>query len=243
MKIFWCCFLMFALSHTWAEVSTLEDLTAQWVALRAERAREAEAWRNEEARMRLELSLLEEAEARLLEERDQLREQEDEVEASQADDLAELEARQDAGRQLGQSVAASRADLLAVLDALPPALRARLAEEEQALDGAEDSPLQQLRAVWTLRNQLTRIQHELHVTPAVIDVAGRRREMDVLWVGTARAFAVSGDDLLAAQGRPVQGTWEWEPLPGRESAVRRAVLLVRGEAAPGLVSLPWEVGE
>lgn len=243
MKFFWMLLLIIALTPLQGDIAALEELTAQWVSLRAERAREAEAWRDEEARIRMELALLDEAEARLLEELDQLREEEDETEAAQADDLEELETRLAASRELGESVAASRAELLADLDALPRVLRARLADEELALESADAGALQQLRAVWTLRNQLTRLQHELHVLPAVVELEGRRREMDVLWVGTARAFAVSSDDQLAARGRPAGDKWEWEPVPGAEQEIRRAVQLVRGETAPGLVTLPWEVSE
>ncbi len=244
MKFFLIPCLLFTLNlhaERSADLSTLESLTSEWVALRAARAQEAESWRDEQARIRLETSLLEEAEARLLEEREQLQERGDETEAQQADLLAELETREASMAQLGRTAEASANSLENLLVGLPSPLLNQLVDERDSLESAGDDPLQRFRALLALRNRLLQLQTQLHVTPTLIDLDGQRREMDVLWIGTAHALAVSGDNTRAARGAREDGQWQWQPLHPHADGIRHAVRLVREEAPPALLSLPFSL--
>lgn len=225
------------------DLSTLESLTSEWVALRAERSREAESWQDEKSRVQMELSLLEEAESRLREELEILRERGDEEEAAQADVLAELSERRETEEGLRPALEAAHTALRAWLERLPSVLRREFDGDVHALDAAGEDSVQRSRAVLALQNQALAMQTSLRVLPHVVEVDGTRREMDVLWIGTVRAFAVSADDRIAARGRVRNGEWRWETVPGMGATFRHAVQLAAGEAAPTLISLPVEGGE
>lgn len=237
---------LFVLSFSFsvlADLSTLESLTSEWVALRAERSREAESWADEKSRVRLELSLLEEAESRLREELEILRERGDEEEAAQADLLAELSERRVTEETLRPVLVQAQTALRDWLAGLAPSMRRLLDEDVHALDAAGEDLVQRSRAILALQNQALELQTSLRVAPHMVEMDGARREMDVLWIGTTRAFAVSADDRLAARGRFHNGLWRWETVAGMGPTFRRAVQIAAGEAAPTLISLPMEGGQ
>ncbi len=223
-----------------ADVAALEALTAQWVELRGARAAEAEAWRDEEARLRLELRLLEDTERGLLAERDALVQSADAEETRQAElhrEQGELDARLNG---LAPAIADSATAFLARLDTLPPAVRNALAAEASALRAETVDPLPRLRALLSLSNQLLLLQTQLRAESLVMEDGGRRREMQVLWIGTAAAFALSGDGDVLRGGLDPSGTWSWRSHPVDPATLASALAIVRREAPPVLVRLPVE---
>jgi hypothetical protein len=240
MRTFLLFFLFVPLLRA-TDLATLEDLTAQWVNLRSEQAREREAWNDELSRIRLELSLLESSEKRIQEELNTLRSGEDEAETQQSEILRELDTCRRAIAQLPPELDALHARLLAQARLLPEPLRRRLDAELQAAESAPAEALQRLRVTLALQHQLLSLQNDIHHGPMIIDLAGERREMDVLWIGTLRAYAVSAVGEHAALGTPKDGVWTWQSQPDLAERIRLALRITRGETAPVLVPLPLEV--
>jgi hypothetical protein len=224
-----------------ADVNTLEALTGEWMELRAERAREAEAWKSEENRLRMELRLLADAEAHLQEELETLRMEESEAETMQAELIDELESRQARRETLAPIVRRGLAAALEDTENLPPPLLRRIEEERASADAAGGELLPRVRALLALHNQWLQLQTSLHADAMVLDLGGARREMDVLWIGNALAYAVNSDNTLAAMGMFGPDGWVWTEHPDAAARIRRALRVRQQDAPPALIRLPVEV--
>lgn len=235
----WMMFLSLLLTAASADLTTLDELTGRWMSLREARAREAEAWQDEQRRLELELTLLREAEEQLAAELATLRAREDETETEQADLLAELETRTAAESALRPTLDASRDALRQRVGRLPPSLQETLTEDRMALEATGPGTSARLRTLLSLHNQLLQLQTRIHAAPQLISLEGESREMDILWIGDAMAFAVSRDGQRAARGTPGEEGWTWAPLP-HPAPIREALRQVRRESPPRLLDLPVE---
>jgi len=224
------------------ELQTLESLVAQWVDLRRAQTAGAEAWRGEKARISTELELLAQSAARLEGERARLLALTSRDDQTRAVAAEEAQAHRQALADLGPVLDASEKALRARLAALPPPLARRIEEDMDA--GASDpgEALRRLRTVFALQEKLSQLQHGLHGGRERVPLAEGAREMDVLWIGTTQAFAVTADDSLAAEGLPGPEGWTWRVLPGEAPRIRRALRLVLGEIPPALLELPLSGG-
>ena len=239
MRIYFVLIFLFAATVR-ADLNTLESLTGDWIALRAERALEAESWKQEESRLRMELRLLEDAEDHLQEELDSLRLEAGESETRQADLIEELEARQSRREALAPRVQRGLTAALDRTESLPPPLLHRLEDERAAADAAGRDLSAQLRALLGLHNQWLLLQTSLHDGSLILEIGGGRREMDVLWIGTATAYAVNADATLAATGTPGPDGWVWTENSVIAPRVRQALRIHRQEVPPALIRLPVE---
>lgn len=221
-----------------ADLASLEVLTGEWMALRKERAHETEAWKLEENRLRMELRLLEDAEVHLQEELEALRQEETETETAQADLIHELEVRQSLRDALQPGVGEALRALVEDTGNLPPPLLRRLEDERAAADAAGRDLLPRTRALLGLHNQWLLLQTALHTDSMVLELGGGRREMEVLWIGTALAYAVNADGSLAAVGRPGHQGWVWSENHTVAPRVRQALRIQRQDAPPSLIRLP-----
>jgi len=220
------------------DLARIESLTGQWMALRLQRAQEAGAWKEESARLRMERTLLEEAEQRLRAELDALRADASDTEALQADVLEELRDRKGRESLLERFLTRSEALLRDLIENMPAPLRTRLEDEYQGMDAAGNEALPRFRALLSLHNRLLHVQTEVFITTMMIEVEGQRREMEVLWIGQAAAYAVSPDQQVAARSLHGLGPVGWEILPGKGPRIREALAVVRREKPPVLLSLP-----
>ncbi|MCC5843833.1 MAG: DUF3450 family protein [Verrucomicrobia bacterium] len=225
------------------DLTSLESLTGEWIRLRTERARESETWQKEQARLRMELRLLEDAEDHLNEELDSLRAEESETETEQADLIEDLELRQSLRDTLTPLVQRALSTALETTEALPPPLLRRLEDERASADAAGEDLLPRVRALLGLHNQWLQLQTALHADSMVMDLAGARREMEVLWIGAAKAFAVNGDATLAAVGTPGPDGWAWTEALTIAPRVRQALRIHRQDAPPALIRLPVHIPE
>jgi hypothetical protein len=137
--------------------------------------------------------------------------------------------------------------LLTVYELLPAALkkpRVVLAERlRAALDKdpkAEDVPVpERLRLLTTFAGSLHGALRSAHVAKRMVeDGNGRRREMDVLYMGAAVGYYVSptGDEAGSLVRRA--GVWKAVPRDGIASEVREAIAILRKERPARLVWLP-----
>ena len=102
-----------------------------------------------------------------------------------------------------------------------------------------------MQTVLVLHAQLQQLTNSLHVGKCIVErEAGHEVEMDVLYVGQARAFAVTPNRLQAAVGTPTRNGWQWAWQPGTElaTAVSQALAIYNKEQPAAFVPLPFSVG-
>lgn len=228
---------------------TLEALVKQWVELRSQLGSESRQWLEQEAQWKQEIGLLEREQAALKDEIDSASRQQASATRDQLDQLR----RQDELRQilegLRPALDRAEADLRAWVVVLPPALREPLAELQSRLPAdnaaaAKAGTAQRVQTVVALYAQIEELGRGTHVVKEILaDERGTRREMDVLYLGLARAYAVSPDQAWAAVGTPAAGGWAWAPQPDLAPRVRRAIDVQQEQVAAELVALPIQVQE
>ncbi len=229
-------------------IDTLEETVSEYVALRTALADERREWKEQEAAWRFEID-------RLSAERDKLQEQ---IEAHAAD-TRRYEQEQQKLRQ-------RRSALEDALQGLPPLLargEGRLrdwqawipAELAEPLGPAfRDLPapspepasrreiLERLRRVLALYGEIETLQAGVHHVRERVAVApGERREVDVFYIGLARAFAVSLDGRWAAVGTPGADGWDWTPDPAVADSARRAIAILLRDDTARFVRLPMAI--
>ena len=228
----------------------LEARVREWVGLREEIANERRSWDDTRPRLEAEIELLGR-------ERDALRQEVDE--AGRRDAMAKS-ARVAAVRE--------RDEVRTLLDGLIPVLdrvEALLGAWPQRLPAELRAPLDpvfgelptdpraaaqaasvgaRFQRVFALYAEIERLQNGLHLVNEVVEIPGvGKREVDVLYVGLSRAFAVAPDDSWAGVGAPGNRGWAWESRPALAGSIREAISVARRDRAARLVPLPIKVLE
>ncbi len=231
-------------AQTNAGLPTLEALVRQWVDLRGELASEQREWRERETRWRSEIDLFErEAEAL----RSEIAAAESIQEAQgreQVDQLARRERVETALTAVTPVLDRAEADLRGWQRRLPPILRAGLEDAFARLprEGGGGRPgraSERIQTILALYAQLESLGHAVHAGRELLTAAdGERREVEVLYLGLARGFAVAGEGDWAAVGVPTAEGWSWTARSGLAPSVRRALAVHRREQTPGWVALP-----
>ena len=229
------------------DVDRLEALVAQWVRLRAETAEEKRVWREQKDQLNEEIALLEKEKADLVRALDQARETSSEADAARArlrSRRNELQDAQDALLPLlDQSEAAARAWMPRVPVSLQDSLREAFSRIPHTHQEAERmTPSRRMQIVVAFYTALEGLQSSVHVVKEMLSTEdGKRREMDVLYIGLARGFAVTPDSTWAAVGVPGEKGWQWRPDASIAPSVRRGIEVHQRAKPAVLVPLPLEV--
>ncbi len=227
-------------------LSDLDALTARWIALRGTLAEEATLWEQRKAQWEEELKLLREESAALQREIDSNQSFMSETELRRAEAAAGLEQNEAELEALAEQVAAARKRIQEVQPLIPESLRVHLPlswEEVEAssLDAAGRS--RSAQNVLAYLSGLETIQNRLHVTRETLEFSGVRREVDVLYVGLAAAWAVSPDTTWSAMGKPTAQGWQWSEGGVDPQRVRKAIRVYQQDESASLVTLPLQVQE
>ncbi|MDA0989121.1 MAG: DUF3450 family protein [Verrucomicrobia bacterium] len=229
------------------ELDTLEGLVKQWADLRTEIATEPRHWSAEQQQWARERIVLErelvglDAELATAESVDQTHERE------QAEALTRRAEITESHEALKPLLDRAEAALRAWPPRIPAALAVDLQDDFAQLpasdhDAARRGVGERLQRIIALYTSIESIENDVHLVREILPIpAGTRREMDVLYVGLARAFAVSHDDQWAAVGSPGEPDWIWVVRPAMGPAVRRAVDIINRERTAELVRLPLRV--
>ena len=230
-----------------ASVQTLEALVAEWVELRSQLADETREWEEKQRHWSTEADLLETEKASLEQELAEANAQVTSAEEKRAGLLEKKEALAQSLEALAPLLDRSEADLRQWIARVPPPLQTKLGKLPAQLPAtqseAEAVPVtRRLQVVIALYTQIETLQHAVHVTPELLPAdAGRRRELDVIYIGLARGFAVSSDNLWAAVGMPHDDGWRWTARPALAPAIRQAIAVADRRASAVFVSLPMGV--
>jgi len=142
---------------------------------------------------------------------------------------------------------AAEARLRALLPRLPEPLTKSLAERLRELPAADvavtpDDLQERLRLVVGLLTEIDQFADGVYLfRQPLADPQQVQREMDVIYLGLAMAFAVSGDGATAAAGTPAADGWAWRWDPALAGPVRTAVAIYRKEQPATFVALPLEL--
>ena len=101
-----------------------------------------------------------------------------------------------------------------------------------------------LQRIVALYTEIEKLQHDIHVVKEVLAMPdGSRKEVDVCYLGLARAFAVSPDNAWAGVGVPSSRGWHWETRTAIADRVRLAISIFSREKIAALVELPLAIHE
>ena len=230
-------------------LATLEALVAEWSRLRVAIADEQRSWDEQERQWHAEIVLLNKEIEALQEEIGKATSAQESIEA---DRLKALRDQERLSQMLdGLPVLLERAEsaLRAWPDQLPPPLRESLESLFLRLmqDSGESKPLgdaARLQRVVALYTEIEKLQHDIHVVKEILTMPdGSRKEVDVCYLGLARAFAVSADNAWSGVGVPTGQGWHWETRKDIADRVRLAISIYNREKIATLVDLPLAVRE
>ncbi len=227
-----------------ADLGTLEGLVGRWIALREKIAVEKQAWEKQQARWREEITVLEAEKTTLTREISEARKLTSSVQADRERLAAEQAAMREAIEAIAPAVSRAEAVLRQWRKRLPPSLAAPLRKTFDELPAGHESAKKsaigpRLQRVIALYSQIETLQHGIHVVREIIPLPdAARREVDVVYIGLARGFAVSGDGRWAAIGTPADDGWTWTPRPELAPHIRKAVNVAGNTAPAALVDLP-----
>jgi hypothetical protein len=229
------------------DIKTLDGLVERWMALRTTIAEEKRDWDARRGQWEDEIALLEQEAATLMKEIDEGGSFASSVENTRAEALARTERMDGELRKLRAVLDRAEADLRRWRERIPPGLMAS-ATGFDALPAmqreAETLPVtKRAQTVAALYTQIETLQNRFHATREMLVAGGTRRQVDVLYVGLARAFAVSPANDWAAVGVPSDTAWTWTPAIQDAAAVRRAIDVLNRQETAQLVPLPMQVAE
>ncbi|NCC52599.1 MAG: DUF3450 family protein [Spartobacteria bacterium] len=229
------------------DVRALEALVGQWMGLRAEMATEQRVWNQRREQWAAELALLEREAETLGREISRGSGLASSVEQEHRRLLARQEALLRIQDQLRPALDRAEAELRAWHAQIPDPLGEELADAFRALPRtqaeADKMPLtRRARAIAALYARIESLQNTVHVTQQMLETAGgTRRQVEVLYIGLSRGFAVTPDNAWAAVGVPGDNGWAWTPAHEAAPAIRAAIAIANRQQTARMVTLPMQV--
>lgn len=122
----------------------------------------------------------------------------------------------------------------------PPPLRAKIQdavirfEEDQA-----DRPLQhRARDVLLIMQAYQDFQKVITMDADIRLIDGKKREIEILYLGLTQAWFVDPSDRYSGYGLPTTEGWDWIDDTSLAPSVRRAISILSRQEAPAFISLP-----
>jgi len=224
-----------------------ERLVGKWVDVRTQLASERRDWEEKKHHWLEEIRLLETEKAALEEEISETGALASSAETQRAR-LLERKQRMETALD-GLRPLLDRAEAHAGLwqARIPPSLMSGLRKAFLEIPATHQqakrmSVTRRLQLVVALFTEVESLQNNLHVVKEMVPVkAGQRREVDVLYMGLCRAFAVSADGEWAAVGEPVTDGWRWSVHPELGPSIRKAIAVFTRRRPAELIDLPLKV--
>lgn len=228
-------------------LDAMDDSVGRWMELRATLAREQREWDERRAQWEKELSLLKRESESLEAGIAAARGRTEALESERNEQTARKKELQDALDRLRAIVGRAEERLKAWAGRVPEslALSAIVGFQNLPESPAEADKLslpRRAQAVASLYAQIEALQQGVHGVREALDTGdGGRRQVDVLYIGLARAFAVSPGNDWAAVGVPGEAGWTWSPRPALAADIRTAIDVHQRRETARLVRLPLRV--
>jgi len=239
--------LLLALSVTLLAPATplnqVQTAAAEWAQLRSETTRLETDWLTER-------SLLDASIANLNSQADLLELQHETLLAATAKERQELAdlttANQTRATQLETTSARIEklaAQLQALRPALPPRLSAALDLPFRSIMSPDLGPADRMRHTMAILNRCQQFDRTFVLAEEVLTTTPGEgpRLLEVVYFGLAQACALDRSAGEAFMGRPVDGQWQWENVPGLAAAAARLIAVRLDEIPPEFVNLPIKI--
>lgn len=230
-------------------VDDLDSLVGRWMDLRTTIADEKRAWQARKSQWKLEIQLLTTEKQKLQKDMEASNRSASSVEKDRAGTLKRKESLETLRKALQPLLDRSEARLHVWQRVIPDSLSAPLAKGFAALPTttaqAETQAFsERAQRITALYSQIESLQHGLHTTSELLGTGeGQRRQVNVLYLGLARGFAVSPDLQWAAVGIPTAKGWTWSSRPVLAQAVQMAIDVVNQKETARLVNLPLKAND
>lgn len=242
-----CLLLLCGSLSTFAEdapLTTLEALVKQWVGLRSQIAEEQQGWKQKQQQWQREIALLDKENQQL----DDAIAHAAQYEAAKESQIADQLARNETLLQIQQAIDPILIKKVAELANLRPRIPDTLLSDtfkdtcrELSAQTKSIAPARRLQLLTLTLSEIETLRNQSHYTRELIQLEpAQRREMDVVYLGLARGFALSPDNATAAIGISTATGWEWTEASGIAKDVRELVRILNTEVPPSLVSLPLD---
>lgn len=243
------CFSLLPVVAEDATLGDLDQLVGRWMGLRTTLALEQRDWDARQKQWVAEIKLLEQESVALDRQISTFTHAASDGEKEQTRQLARKTLMGDELDRLKVKLDQAEAALRVWESRIPAGLRQSLESLFKALPETrqEADKLETTKRVQTLValfTQIENLQHGLHTTREMLHVeAGQRRQVDVIYVGLACAYAVSLNDDWAAVGIPGETGWSWSARPEYAAQVRCAIDVLKRQKAAELIYLPMQLAE
>lgn len=237
-----------------SSLQVLDRLVGRWMDLRVTLASERRDWTGRRAQWEEEVELLSREAELLAEELNAIRGLADGAE----EERVSLERRRAQLRgvleRLQPRIAQAEAALRLWETRVPVSLSATFQPAFDQLpvdpDSAQRLPLiERAQTVIAIYAQIEDLQNGIHVTRELLESDGQdangepTRQVDVLYIGLGRAFAVSSDADWAAVGTPAGSLWQWRRAPDLADTVLSAIRVFRRDVSAEIQLLPMQLVE
>ena len=225
---------------------TLEELVAKWVDLRRELTEEKESWEEEKAHLEQEQDILKKEQEILQNEIAVAREESLSIESQRSHLVARKKILNKAIDDCLPVLQSAEEDLREWQTFLPSSLLSPPVKRafDRLQNGSGQSFTRRLQLIVSLYGEIERLQNNVHVIKEVLKVKpDLSREMDIVYLGLARGFAVSQDNTIAGVGVPAENGWQWKWRNEIAPEVRNAVDFHSHEKTADFVHLPLTVEE
>ena len=224
----------------------LQGMVRKWVDLQREQASAERAWKSDKELLKDEIQALQNQKHSLASELQQLSPG-NAAAARELQDLAKANREADKALQyLAETISQAEKELLAIRTSLPGFLDAQLSQKFHAMqaqhkdDGTASA--ERMQRITAILSDLNEAHSRLHVSEIILQPSGNSKiEMQALYIGLARAFAVSPDGRRAAIGTPGKNGWTWRWDDAIAPSVQTAIAVTENEETAKFVSLPFAV--
>jgi hypothetical protein len=227
-------------------LSDLDALTGRWIELRGTLAEEVRLWRNRRAAWEEEIALLEQETGILRQELETTRDLLSTAEERRTDALARREQVEAHLDEADAVLDTALRDIRNLSPFIPAPLKDQLPHDLQRVldDGAGDLPrAQRAQRLVAFLSTLESMQNRYHAVQQTLDTGTGRRQVEVLYLGLARGFAVSPNSDWAAVGVPGEDGWSWSPDGVDPLQVRRLIEVFHRRETAALATVPLQVEE
>ncbi len=224
-------------------LNDVQEAASEWARLRSETARLDTEWLAERA-------LLEASITNLNTQAEQLELQHQAFVAESAEAQQEVDQLTSANQTRAEKlmVATARiADLAKQLvdlrPALPPRLSAALDLSFRTLANPDLSPADRMRHTMAILNRCQQFDQTFVITEEVLTLGteSQPRLLEIVYFGLAQACALDRSANEAFVGRPVDGVWQWENVPGLANEATKLIAVRQDDIPPDFVSLPIQL--
>lgn len=229
-------------------VNDLDSLVGQWMEIRTAIAGEKRDWLAKKQQWEIEIQLLEAEKAKLQNELESISKSVSDEQVQRSETIKNKEKIEQVLDELDPILSQAELSLRFFEPYIPLVTGDNIAKNFAELPATPQQATElgltdRIVRIAALFSQIETIQNNFYVSQEMLNVKGGKRQVDVLYIGIARAFAVSSDNDWAAVGFPAENGWQWNENADIAMDIRTAIEVYNHHQTAKLVALPMQVKE